>query len=97
MNKNVDKYIAEIDKKIEEYAEKNMYPWVEIILEKELSMNERNCISKEYKAAGWMAVYHNTSSENGENPGLTTFVFLTEETESIFLGCHKNLGKWRRL
>ena len=94
--KNVDKYIQEIDKKIEEYAEKNMYPWVEIVLEKELSLHERNCVAKEYQMAGWQTVYHHTSSEIGENPGLTTFVFLTEATEDAFIGCHRNIGKWRK-
>lgn len=95
--RNVDKYIEEIDKRIEEYAAKNMYPWVEIVLEAELSVHERDCIAKAYKSAGWKSVYHQTSTENGENAGLTVFVFLTGKTENVFIDCHRNIGRWHRL
>lgn len=48
---------------------------VEIILRGSYSKEIRNSIAEKYKGVGWSDVTHNTSSENGERPGLTVFAF----------------------
>lgn len=55
------------------------FPWEEAIIEGEYPVEIRNEIAKKYKENGWEFVYHQTSSENGERPGLTCFKFSMEE------------------
>lgn len=51
------------------------YPWEEAIIDYELPLHTRNRIANMYVNAGWKYVYHHTSSENLERPGLTVFRF----------------------
>lgn len=60
------------------------YPWEKAILEGELSVSVRNEIAQTYKMAGWKYIYHRTTSENGEKPGLTSFMFSEKEIEDKY-------------
>lgn len=70
----------EIEKEIDTEIKNNhgQYPWEEAILDKEYPLSVRNAIAKRYLNGGWKFVYHRTSSENYEKPGLTRFVFSME-------------------
>ena len=68
---NIDEIIVKIDESIKRYH--GWYPWESAIIEGELSLTIRNEIAQSYKDAGWKYVEHETSSENGERPGLTSF------------------------
>lgn len=70
---NITDLEQEIDKSIKDFH--GFFPWEEAIILGEYSINIRNYIGKRYKNAGWKYVYHQTSSENGERPGLTSFKF----------------------
>lgn len=55
----------------------------------EPSFELRDSVAKKYKEAGWKYVYHRTSSENGERPGITSFIFSERELEyCIIKGYH---------
>ena len=84
----VDKYVKEIDKELRE--NEPMFEWFEAQINCELPVVLRNAIAEKYIEAGWHKVYHHTTSENGERPGLTAFVFLTVTTEEVFDRAHKN-------
>lgn len=73
---NLDELEQKIDSKIISFH--GWYPWEEAIIEGELPLDIRNQIALRYKNAGWNYVYHRTSSEGGERPGLTSFKFSKE-------------------
>lgn len=77
VNQNI---IEKIDDKIKKYRSDLWYPWIDIIIDGEYSLEIRNSISRKYIEAGWFGVCHKTSSENNEVPGLTHFIFCTEDT-----------------
>ena len=58
----------------------------EAIIDGECPMNARNSIRQKYKEAGWDYVYHITSSEHGDRPGLTHFIFSTERLDCKVVG-----------
>ncbi len=61
------------------------YPYECAILHNEYPLSVRDAISKRYKLAGWNYVYHITSSENGERPGLTEFIFSIEKLSETYI------------
>ena len=78
-----DMKFDELEKKIDNSI-KNYYGWhkrEEAIIDGEHPVNVRNAIGQKYKEAGWDYVYHITSSEHGDRPGLAHFVFSTEELD----------------
>lgn len=82
----------EIEKQIDSYILKTHgnHPWEEAIIEHEYSVAVRDIIAYKYKENGWRFVYHRTSSENKEKPGLTQFRFsLVELEEKYSKGFHK--------
>ena len=91
--KDMGAFIAKIDAEIE----KDIKIWnregarVEAIITGEPSVELRNEIARCYvDEAGWGYVYHRTSSENGECPGLTHFIFSEEPLpEKEVKGWHK--------
>jgi hypothetical protein len=68
-----DKLEKDIDDSIK--SNHGEYEWEEALLDKEYPLSVRNEIGKRYMENGWKYVYHHTSSEIGERPGLTLFVF----------------------
>jgi hypothetical protein len=71
-NPDVEKYFDEIDKQLTLHhhrCEDNIF----VLLEGELTKEERQKIVIAYIKAGWSKVTSQTSSENGERPGLTKF------------------------
>ncbi len=66
-----------LEKDIDESIKRNHgnYKWEEALLDKEYPLSVRNEIGKRYMKNGWNYVYHQTSSENDERPGLTSFIF----------------------
>lgn len=72
---NVD--FAKLEKEIDESIIKRhgYYKWETATLVGEYPVGVRNALAKRYRDAGWNFVYHHTSSENGESPGFTEFVF----------------------
>ena len=46
-----------------------------VIIQSEYSKKSRDYVVDEFKKVGWKKIEHKTSSENGERPGLTSFVF----------------------
>ena len=72
-----------IEKDVDEEIKKNhgQLKWEEAILDEEYPLSVRNEIGKRYINAGWNYVYHQTSSENDERPGLTHFIFSEEQIE----------------
>lgn len=79
--KKLDELEKEIDKSIKENH--GDHPWEEAMLDTELSIKTRDTLAKKYLNVGWNYVYHQTSSENGERPGLTSFV-LSDTPVSYF-------------
>lgn len=79
-NVDFEKLEAEIDESMKSY-----HGWwkdhEEAIISGEYPVSVRNEIAKKYKEAGWKYVYHQTSSENGERPGLTSFKFSNTELQ----------------
>lgn len=63
----------EIDKSVRTHH--GEFPWEHAILERGLSMQARETLARRYLGAGWMYVYHRTSTLNDEKPGVTSFVF----------------------
>lgn len=57
------------------------YDYELAMIDDESPVELRNAVAKKYKEAGWKYVYHRTSSENGERPGLTSFIFSERELE----------------
>lgn len=73
---NIDDIEAEVDESIKNYH--GWYPWEEALVDREFPVEVRNEVAKRYIKAGWKFVYHNTSSENGERPGLTCFMLSND-------------------
>lgn len=73
MEKQIDASIAKFH---------GWHPWEYAILDNEYAVVLRDAIAKRYLKAGWNYVYHGTSSENGERPGLTSFTFSMVPVES---------------
>lgn len=48
---------------------------IRIIIVGEYTTDVRNEVARQYRKRGWSEVTHVTSSENGERPGLTSFMF----------------------
>lgn len=48
--------------------------------------NVRTAIGLRYREAGWNYVYHITSSEHGDRPGLTHFIFSMERLDCKVVG-----------
>lgn len=84
----INDLIDKIDRSFFMYRENPLYEWIELIIDGDYSIKLRNIVSEYYIKAGWDTIYHQTSKENGERPGLTSFVFLTEETEGIWELAH---------
>lgn len=83
-----EKLEEDIDNSIKSFH--GWYPWEEEIIRGEYPVSVRNAIGKKYKKSGWKHVYHQTSSENGERPGLTCFKFSSipladEHTMTYFI------------
>lgn len=65
------------------------YDYELAIIDEEFPIVLRNAVAKRYKDVGWKYVYHRTSSENDERPGLTSFIFSQKEVEPcIVKGYH---------
>ena len=73
---NIDDIEKEVDESIKEYH--GWYPWEEALIDREYPVEVRNKVAKRYIKAGWKYVYHHTSSENDERPGLTLFRFSND-------------------
>ena len=82
----INKLEKEIDESIKQFH--TWYPWERAIIIGEYSVQIRNAIGRKYVDAGWNYVYHRTSSEHGEAPGLTSFIFSTTEIEPRYLKCY---------
>jgi len=94
--------LDEIENNIDAQVKKNhgSYPWEEAILDQEYETDIRDELAKRYIKAGWAYVYHHTSSENGERPGLTCFILSTKPVEHIEKDNKyhkfKQITKWNR-
>lgn len=75
--KKADELIEKIDKAI--VSNHGNFTHESALIEGEYPVEVRNKVGKMYKKAGWKYVYHQTSSENGEQPGLTHFILSTVE------------------
>ena len=75
----LDELEKKIDRSIKDYH--GWHKWEEAIIDGEYPVNTRNAIGQKYKEAGWNYVYHITSSEHGDRPGLTHFIFSTEKPD----------------
>lgn len=85
---NMDEYdLSEIEKQIDAgiKSRHGWYPWEEATLYNEYPVAVRNRIAARYTANGWKYVYHCTSSENGEKPGLTNFKFSMEQLDDKYV------------
>ena len=86
---------------IDDYIKKQasvggIFPWVQVPLEAEISKKNREFIAQEYLKAGWFAVCSYVSSECGERPGFTNFVFCTKESFEDWKDCNQSeLDKWK--
>lgn len=69
--------IVAIEKEIDRQIIMNHgdFPYEYAIINAVLSIQQRNYIKHKYMEGGWAYVYHRTSDENKELPGLTTFIF----------------------
>lgn len=84
-NVNYNKLEKEIDESIKRFH--GWCKWEEAIIDGEYPVSVRNAIGQKYKDAGWEYVYHLTSSERGDRPGLTRFLFSTEKLDDkVVLG-----------
>lgn len=82
--KAVKEIVEKIDEKLRFEGECRNSEWFDVILPNEYREDLRNAVAKEYIDAGWDMVVHQTSTENGERPGITYFAFLTEHTVDSF-------------
>lgn len=76
---NYNKLEKYIDNSIKECHGVNEYE--QAFVKEEYPVNIRNTVAQKYKNAGWDYVYHITSSEHGDRPGLTRFIFSTEKLD----------------
>lgn len=92
----MDMLFQEVNMKEIEYdidnSMKSFHGWrsfEQAIIDGEYPVEVRNIISTMYVKAGWNYVYHKTSSENGERPGLTQFYFSVKKLDDeITKGFH---------
>ena len=87
------KTLLDIEKAIDESI-KQFHGWYRYecaIISGEYSIETRNAIGKRYKDAGWKYVYHQTSSENGERAGLTSFIFSNIKLTKDEIGRYKKV------
>lgn len=83
----IDKYNGDVKAVLNETGKRNVEKQLmelgreEAIIDGEYPVNARNAIGQKYKEAGWDYVYHITSSEHGDRPGLTHFIFSTEKPD----------------
>ena len=84
----MDMKLDELEKKIDSSIKfhHGWHKWEEAIIDGEYPVNARNAIGQKHKEAGWNYVYHITSSEPGERPGLTDFIFSTEKVDDKVVG-----------
>lgn len=61
------------------------YPWQQALIRGEYSVEIRDIIARKYKANGWNFVYHGTSSEIGDYPGTTFFIFSEKEIDNNYI------------
>lgn len=61
------------------------YPWEHSVIDYEISKSMRNRIAEQYIKAGWKYVYHHTTTENNERPGLTAFTFSMEKLDPKYI------------
>ena len=87
-----DTIFSKLEKEIDESIinQTGFYPWEQALIRGEYSIEIRNIIAEKYKANGWNFVYHRTSSENGERPGITYFMFSEKEIDDKYV---KNFHK----
>lgn len=81
--RSVKEIIADIDDAIKRVH--GWYPWEDAIIDYELPVHTRNRVANMYINAGWKYVYHHTSSENLERPGLTAFKFSMEPLDKKYV------------
>ena len=81
----IDNLVKQIDEKLKLASEHRFYKWFEVTIAGEYPAEVRNEIASRYIDAGWSTIFHQTTTENGERPGLTYFAFLTEETFDIWV------------
>lgn len=74
------KELEEHNTKLDELEKK------EAIIDGEYPVDVRTAIGLKYREAGWNYVYHITSSEHGDRPGLTRFIFSTERLDCKVVG-----------
>lgn len=89
MNIDYDAIENQIDNSIKRFH--GSYSWETAIIDTELPVEVRNTIAQKYNEIGWTYVYHRTTSENGEKPGLTSFIFSDKPIEDKYL---KNYTKY---
>lgn len=65
--------ISEINRQMGKNHGQYLYEYA--ILDHELPLRDRNEIARQYVEEGWKYVYHRTTSENSQRPGLTVFYF----------------------
>lgn len=80
---SVTAVIQDVDKEIKHTH--GWYPWEEAMLDYEVPLHTRNRVAEQYVKAGWKYVYHHTSSENLEQPGLTVFRLSTEPLDRKYI------------
>ena len=78
-----DMKLDELEKKIDSSIKfhHGWHKWEEAIIDGEYPVDVRTAIGLKYREAGWDYVYHITSSEHGDRPGLTHFIFSTERLD----------------
>ena len=74
---NLDQLEEEIDDSIKSYH--GWYPYEYASITEELPRAVREALAERYKLAGWKFVYHTSTSEIGERPGLSAFKFSMYE------------------
>lgn len=70
---NLDKIETAIDESIKQYH--GWHPWEYALLDAEYPTTIRDELAKRYVNNGWKYVYHRTTSEDNQRPGLTSFMF----------------------
>lgn len=83
---NIEDLEQQIDKSIQDFH--GWHPWEVALLRGEIPLSVRMQIAQNYCDAGWNYVYHITSSENGERPGLTEFYFSMEQLGTQIVDKH---------
>lgn len=86
--KAMDMKLDELEKKIDSSIKfhHGWHKWEEEIIDGEYPVNVRTAIGLRYREAGWNYVYHITSSEHGDYPCLTHFIFSMERLDCKVVG-----------